>query len=280
MEKTITTWLSANTLPIIVIVIAAYLVDRFGLLTVRVIIRRTVGRLHNDSSPRDVRKRQDTLISMFSAVVRVLVWLVAIFSILRRFGIDLTPLLAGASVLGVALGFGAQSIIKDFLSGLFIILENQYRVGDTVEINSANGLVEQITIRSTTIRDADGNVHYIPNGGITDVTNKTMGFSKVNLSLGVAPDTNIDAIANLINEVGSRMSQDEKWKSKILEPLRFKSVGTFSNTSIEIKITGKTQPSEQWNVTDELRRRLLSAFKKHGITLAQPPTVSAGGPKK
>lgn len=275
MINMFTTWIDANGVPILLILLISYGAIRFGTISISVIIRRAVGKLHNDISDKDVQKRQATLISIFNTFLRVLVWMVAAFSILRRFGIDLTPVLAGASVLGVAIGFGAQSVIKDFLAGLFIILENQYRVGDVVDLDGSAGTVEHISIRSTIVRDQDGNVHYIPNGGIGRTINKTMGFSKINLTIGVATDTNVDTLAAVINEVGEKLARDEKWRAKIIEPPHFISIGSFTDTSLEIKIIGKTQPSEQWSVLGEFRKRLLVAFKKQEIISTTPPASSA-----
>lgn len=281
MWNTFIDWIQVNGLPVIIIIIVAYLVARFGELFIELLIRKFVGRLHTDISQEDVKKRQDTLISLSRTFFKVLVWLVAIFTVLRRFGIDLTPLLAGAGVLGVALGFGAQSLIRDFLSGLFIILENQYRVGDVVDLEGSAGTVEQITIRSTVIRDADGSVHYIPNGNIMRVINKTMGFSNINLAIAVHPSTNVDHLAELINEVGGKLAKEEKWKDKVIEAPHFLNISNFSDVALEVKIVGKTQPSKQWGIMGEMRKRLLVAFKKHHVELAQMPgTIVANGSKK
>jgi len=264
-------WFRHNTLPITLILVVTYLVVKFGEKLLQLIIHRTVGRINTDLSEADVTKRQNTLISMFGTLWKVLVWLTAGFTILRNyFGIDLTPLIAGASVLGVALGFGAQSIIKDLLTGLFIIIENQYRVGDTVTIDSATGTVEQITIRSTIIRDNDGNVHYIPNGTIAHITNKTMGYSKVNFTVAVAAETSIETLSEVINQVGEELASEDKWNHKVLEAPHFKSISNFTDTTIEARIIGKTQPSEQWAITGELRKRLQLAFKKHNIKSVTP----------
>jgi len=266
-------WFQGNTIPIILILVASFVIERFGSQFLALFIHRTVGRIHTDVSEDDVKKRQDTLISMFSTMFRVLVWLTAGFSILQRMGINIAPLLAGASVLGVALGFGAQSIVKDLLTGLFIIIENQYRVGDVVDIDGAAGSVEQITIRSTIMRDADGNVHYLPNGTITHVINKTMGYSKVNFAIAVTADTNVDELAEVINEIGEKLAAEKVWKDKVLEAPRFLNIGNFTDTALEARIIGKTQPSQQWAVTGELRKRLLAALTKHDIKLAQMPGV-------
>jgi len=273
MWHMIVSWFQNNTIPILLILIASFLIERFGSQLLRVVIHRAVGRIKTDISEDDVKKRQDTLISMFGTLLKVLVWLTAGFTILQRMGINLTPLLAGASVLGVALGFGAQSIVKDLLTGLFIIIENQYRVGDVVDIDGAAGSVEQITIRSTIIRDGDGNVHYLPNGTIAHVINKTMGYSKVNFAIAVTADTNIDDLAEIINQVGEKLAVEKAWKDKVLEPPHFLNIGNFTDTALEARIIGKTQPSQQWAVTGELRKRLLAAFTKHDIKLAQMPGV-------
>ncbi len=262
-------WMGINWAPIVVAIVIGYLALRFGSMAIDGLIRRTVRyRAHGDISEEDVKKRQDTLVSMANAVWRVLVWLTVAFTILGRFGIDLAPLLAGASVLGVAIGFGSQSLIKDFLSGLFIILENQYRVGDVVQLDGASGTVEQISIRTTIVRDNDGSVHYIPNGMVTHSINKTMGFSKVNMSISVKPQTDVDKLADVINKVGTDMMKDAKWGKKIIDPPHFLSIGAFNDSTLEVKIIGKTQPTSQLSVTGELRKRLLLAFKTHKIDLA------------
>ena len=273
MWHALITWLQDNTFPILLILAITYIAEQFGTKFLALFIRRTIGRIRTDVSEDDVKKRQDTLISMFGTFLKVLVWLTAGFSILQRLGINLTPLLAGAGVLGVALGLGAQSIIKDLLSGLFIIIENQYRVGDIVDIEGAAGSVEQITVRSTVIRDGDGNVHYLPNGTVSHVINKTMGYSKVNFSIAVTTDTNVDSLSEIINEVGEKLASDKAWKDKVLEAPHFLHIGNFTDTALEARIIGKTQPSQQWAVTGELRRRLLAAFAKHDIKIAQMPGV-------
>lgn len=263
-------WLGANPWASVILIIAiAYVVRHFAGMMIEKIVRRTVRyRAHGDISEEDTKKRQDTLISMFTAVAQTLVWLIAIFTILERyFGINLAPLLAGASVLGVAIGFGAQSLIKDFLSGLFIILENQYRVGDIVNLDGSDGRVEQITIRSTVVRDNDGSVHYIPNGTITHTINRTMGFARINLAIQVAPDLDVDKLSDLVNEIGAKMGDEEKWRGKIIEAPHFQSISNFTPTTLEVKIVGKTQPSAQWNVTGELRRRILTALNRKGDDL-------------
>lgn len=274
-------WISDRWLPVAVLVAVGWLARHFGGVVISRVIKRLVRSTpFNQLTADDVKKRQDTLISLFTAVWKVLIVIVIGATLFRVLfpAIDLTPFFASAGILGVALGFGAQSIIKDFLTGVFIILENQYRVGDVVDLEGAAGTVERISIRSTVIRDADGNVHYLPNGTVAHVINKTMGFSKVNFTVVVTPDTNIDELTDVINRVGDKLAADETWKDKIISAPQFMSIGTFTDTALEVTIVGKTQPSAQWGVTGEMRRRLLRAFKRHNIELAQ--MTPQGWPQK
>ena len=190
----------------------------------------------------------------------------------RIFGIDLSPLFASAGIIGVALGFGSQSLVKDFLSGVFIIAENQYRVGDVVDIMGSSGTVERVGTRSTVLRDTDGNVHYIPNGTIQRVINKTMGYSVSRFTVSVDPESDIPEVTQIINSVGAKLAKEAAWKKKIIEPPKFVAVGDISGRSVEITISGKTMPSDQWAVTSEMRSRLLRAFEENSIMLATLPT--------
>lgn len=263
-------WFVDHGVPILLILGIAWLLLYFGNKLIKLAIRQVIRNSHfYVISAEDARKRQDTLISLFRTLWKVIVIITTFFLLFTEIfpGVNLIPIIASAGIIGVAVGFGAQSIIKDFITGAFIIMENQYRVGDIVEIDDATGTVERISVRSTVVRDTDGNVHFLPNGSVVHVINKTMGYSRVNLTLGVVPDTNIDQLSQIIDEVGQTMSKDEKWKGKILEPPHFLSIGAFSDVSLEVKVTAKTQPSAQWEVTGELRRRLLKSFTKHKIEL-------------
>ena len=277
-SSTVSDWLIDPGLSIIAIILFAWAGRHFGGLVITQIVRRLVRSTHfNPLSPEDVTKRRDTLSSLFTVIWKVILVVVASCLIFQQLfpKVDLGPLFASAGLIGVAIGFGAQSLIKDFLSGVFIIVENQYRVGDIVDIQGAAGTVERVTIRSTVIRDASGNVHFLPNGEVLHVINKTMGFSKVNFTLTVDPDTDIDKLSHIIDEVGLKLSEDEKWKEKVLEAPHFLNIGTFNDLALEVTITGKTNPSQQWSVTGEMRRRLLKAFAKHKIELAHIPGLPA-----
>lgn len=276
-------WLQEPGVTIVAILVFSWLGRHFGGAVISQLMKRLVRSTQfNALSEDDVKKRQDTLIGLFVTIWKVILIFAASCLIFQQLfpKVDLTPFFASAGIIGIALGFGAQSLIKDFISGLFIITENQYRVGDIVDLEGAAGTVERITVRSTILRDVDGNVHFMPNGNIMHVINKTMGYSRVNFAISVNPETNIDKLSEIINQVGEKMATDEKWKAKIIEAPHFLSIGTFSDVALEVKITGKTQPSAQFGVTGELRRRLLKAFTKHDIELAHQPAGLIDASKK
>ncbi|MFZ1258606.1 MAG: mechanosensitive ion channel family protein [Candidatus Saccharimonas sp.] len=231
---------------------------------------------------KDLEKRQRTLGGLFSNIFRILTVVTACYLLLRVFisTIDLAPLFASAGVIGVAIGFGAQSLIKDFLSGVFIISENQYRVGDVIEIDGFSGTVESIGFRSTVLRDVDGAVHYFPNGLVQHVMNKTMGYSMARFTVAVAPDTDIEKVTALINQLGKDIATDPSWEDKIIEAPQFVMMGEFTATSVALIVSGKTQPSDQWSVVAEMRQRILEAFEKAGIVIGTVPMVHASTASK
>ena len=276
-------WLIDPGVAIIAIVGFAWLGRHFGGLVITQLVRRLIRSTRYNPLPADdVTKRRDTLSSLFTVIWKIVLIVVASCLVFQQLfpKVDLTPFFASAGLLGVAVGFGAQSLIKDFLSGIFIIVENQYRVGDVVDIEGAAGTVERVTIRSTVIRDNSGNVHFLPNGSVIHVINKTLGYSRVNFTLAVDPDTDIDRLAKIIDEVGVQLAEDEKWSTKVLEAPHFINIGTFSDVAMEVTVGGKTHPSQQWSVTGEMRQRLIKTFAKHKIELAHIPGIPTNIPKK
>lgn len=218
---------------------------------------------------KDLEKRRATVNALSANVWRILVITCVIYAVFTQF-FDrhlLDPLFASAGIIGVALGFGAQSLVKDFLSGVFIVSENQYRVGDVIEVDGFGGTVERIGVRSTVLRDVDGNVHYFPNGLIQHVINKTMDYSMARFVLLVAPETDIDHAAKLINDIGVKLAKEEEWKKKIIEAPQYVMMSDFTATSISLIVSGKTQPSDQWSVVAEMRRRILATFEHEGIEI-------------
>lgn len=272
MDQHIIVWLAEHSAQIAIVffgIIIFYYLGSMGLARlVRKLVKENAKR--HAWHRKDMEKRQTTLVGLFRNIWRVLVITIGaliLFSTLFP-TVSLAPLFASAGIVGVALGFGAQSLVKDFLSGIFIISENQYRVGDIVEIEGAGGVVERIGTRSTVLRDADGNVHYFPNGMVQHVINKTMGYSMARFSIGIHPSSDLDKVIDLINTTGKKLAEEEKWQPKILEAPSFVSIGEFTSTSVDLLVSAKTQPSDQWSVTAEMRRRLLFAFEKNKIQLS------------
>jgi len=262
-----------HALNVSIILVIAYTFRTFSNVVIRRVIRRTL-RPESFKTERDEKQREDTLISTVGAGVRVAIWIFTGLLLLAEIGVDIAPLLAGAGIAGVALGFGAQSMVKDFLAGLFILVENQYRVGDIIQINrDVAGTVERVTLRTTILRDLDGMVHVIPNGVIEIATNMTMDFANVNLDIGVGYESDIDKVEKVVNEVGSELAKDEVWGPKIKQPPTFNRVNEFADSSIVVKITGRTEPMQQWAVTGELRRRIKKAFDKAKIEIPFPQRV-------
>jgi moderate conductance mechanosensitive channel len=207
-------------------------------------------------------------------VTAVEVFLIFMFVMmaLSEIGINITAVLAGASVVGVAVGFGAQSLVKDMISGLFIIMENQYRKGDVVNIAGESGVVEEINLRRTILRDVDGTYHVVPNGEIRVSSNLTKLLSRVNLTVSVSYDTDLDKAIQVINRVGKEMAEDPLWMKFINTPPKALRVNNLGDSGIDILIMGETKPSRQWEVAGELRLRLKKAFDKEGIDIPYPHT--------
>jgi len=219
------------------------------------------------------KKRENTLIRIFTATLQVLITLIALLMILSELGFAIGPLLATAGVAGLALGFGGQYLIRDLISGFFIIIENQYTIGDIICVGDTCGAVEDITLRLTTLRDLDGTVHHIPHGEVKVVSNLSKVFARVNMNIGVAYESNIEHVITVINRVGNELADDEYWKEFIIKAPQFLRVHDFADSAIMIKIVGDTMPLKQWDVAGELRKRLKVAFDNERIVIPFPQRV-------
>jgi small-conductance mechanosensitive channel len=272
-------WLIEHGIPILIIlVVGAVLWFALNKL-LPPIVRRAVARTKYKESKEGIEKRANTLVSIFKGIVRVFIVIVVIMIVLSEVGVDIVPLLAGFGIAGVALGFGAQYLIRDLIAGIFIILENQYRVGDVVRVADIGGLVEDVTLRKTVLRDLDGIVHHVPNGEIKAASNFTRHFSRVNLNVSVAYGTDLDYAISVINRVGQELAKDEKWRKVIKTPPQVLRVDNLGDSGIDIKILGDVKPIEQWAVMGELRLRLKKAFDAEGIEIPWPHTkVYFGSP--
>ena len=239
--QNLTPWLLDHGVKIVAIIIAAYLIRRFAVIFIEKIVRKTIVSNHFLTKEAE-KKRKDTLIRIFTSSLVILVLLLAILMVLQEAGIAVGPLLAAAGIAGLAFGFGGQYIIRDFISGLFIIMENQYRVNDVVCFDGTCGLVEDISLRMTTLRDLDGVVHHVPHGEIKKVSNLTKHFSRVNLNIGIAYNSNLEQVISVINKVGRELADDPAWKEFILKPPQFLRIDDFGDSAIVIKVLGETKP--------------------------------------
>lgn len=252
--------------------VLAYLLNRIlGRIIVRT-VRIAVVR-DEDTSIEAEKKREDTLIHIFRGALRVVLIVLAILMILQEFGMKIGPILAGAGIVGVAVGFGGQYLIKDVITGLFMILENQYRIGDVVKIDGTEGTVQDITLRKTTLRDLDGTVHHINHGSIVLVSNLSKDFARVNLEVCVDYSTNLEHLIDVVDRTGRELAEDPNFKDSIITPPTFLRVQNFADHGIVIKILGDTKPLKQWEITGELRKRLKIAFDREGIEIPLPQTV-------
>ena len=264
---------SIHVVQLITIIIAAALLQQFGKQVITQIIRHTIRSSKYETKDEEI-KREDTLISITYTALKAIIWISVGLTFLSIFGINVGPLLAGAGIAGVALGFGAQSIVKDFLAGIFILAENQYRVGDVIEVNQdVSGTVEKVSLRMTVLRDLEGRVHYVPNGTIQIATNLTMEYANVELDVSVSYDSDIDLVEKTINKVGQHLYADPEWKGIALEAPYMLRVDRFETSAIVVKIVCKTAPIKQWTVKSEILRQLKKAFDKEGIEIPHPQMV-------
>jgi small conductance mechanosensitive channel len=272
IKKILFDWILANGIKIVVIIIVAAIFQKIFNLFLKKIIHRAVVRQKGMITQAE-EKRENTLIRVFGGALGIGIWITAITIILSEIGINIGPLIAAAGIAGIALGFGGQYLIRDIISGLFIILENQYRVGDVVKLGDVSGMVEDITLRMTLLRDLDGNAHHIPNGEIKVASNLSKEFSKINLDIGISYSSDIEKVIAVINEVGQKLALDPAWQEKIIEPPTFLRVDDFADSAIVIKITGKTTPLDKWAVAGEFRKRLKIAFDESNIEIPFPQRV-------
>jgi small conductance mechanosensitive channel len=222
-------------------------------------------------------KRARTLGSVLTNVTTVTVLAVGSLMILRELGVDTSPALTGAGIIGVALGFGAQGLVKDLIAGFFLILENQVRVGDVVAINGTGGVVESINLRTTVLRDEEGTVFVFPNGSVTTLANRSIQFSYYVINLPLAYGVDTDKATAIVTELAAALQKEDQYAPFILAPLDVIGVDAFEETAVRLKVRIKTAPLKQWFVGRELRRRIYQTFGERGIELWSPQkTVTVG----
>lgn len=242
---------------------------------------RLIAALTRQKDDMEFQKRTQTLGSIVRYVLDITILIVTAMIVLGELGIQIGPVLAAAGIVGLAVGFGAQSLVKDVITGFFILLEDQIRVGDVVEIGQKGGLVEKISLRTTVLRDLAGNVHYVPNGKIDIVTNMTKDYSRYVFEIGVAYREDVDQVIELIKEVDADLRDDPAFRDDILEPIEILGLDQFGNSALVIKARTKTVPIKQWGVAREFNRRLKKKFDENDIEIPFPHmTLYMGQDKK
>lgn len=268
---------AASLTRITFIILGAWLLVTVLQRTVRTLRDRIAARMDDAESA----KRAETLSRVFRYLVAVVVSLIAGMLVLAELGVSVAPILGAAGVVGLAVGFGAQSLVKDFFTGFFILLENQIRQGDVVQLGDHSGVVEGINLRFVQLRDYDGNVHYVPNGHITTVINMTRGFSHAVMDIGVAYRENVDDVMAVMREVASQMRDHPEFQPRITDDLEIAGVNSWGDSAVVIRCRFRTLPMEQWGVRREYLRRLKAAFDAKGIEIPYPHlTVYAGQDKE
>ncbi len=242
-----------------------------GLILVRFLARRVLRMVDSTKHLREARRQQlFTLVQILRWGVNLLIVGSALLMLLGTFGIDVTPLLASVGVAGLAVSLGAQTLIKDLIGGFLILVENQYAVGDCIEVGSVSGQVERLTLRATHLRDWHGRLHIVPNGEVRLVSNLTKEWSRALVDVGVAYEEDIDRVLGILSETAEALCQERAFAPLILESPVVQGPLTLGDWAVTMRVMVKTQPGKQWNISRELRKRILVACEREGITLPYP----------
>jgi small conductance mechanosensitive channel len=264
--STIGSWVVNTGLKIFLILIVTLIVIK----GVGIFSERLTALLMKRQTDEEYKKRADTLASVIRHLLNVVILIVAVMTILAQLGVEIGPILAAAGIVGLAIGFGAQSLVKDVINGFFILLEDQIRVGDVVDVNGKGGLVEKVNLKMTILRDLAGNVHFIPNGTIDIVTNMTKGYSRYVFDIGVAYREDVDEVIQVIKEVDEDMRKDPEFAEDILQPIEILGLDRFADSAIIVRARTTTKPIKQWRVGREFNRRLKKLFDQRGIEIPFP----------
>jgi small conductance mechanosensitive channel len=259
-------WLLTKGVKIVIILVLTFT----ALKIANIISEKLISLLAKRRKDSESKKRSDTMISVVQNALKVVILVVTTMMILKEIGIAIAPILAAAGIVGLAVGFGAQNLVQDVISGFFILLEDQIRVGDVVQTAGKGGLVEKVNLRITILRDLAGNVHFIRNGTIDIVTNMTKEYSRYVFDIGVAYREDVDEVIEVIKAVDKELRNDREYRQDILEPIEILGLDEFADSAIIIKARTKTAPIQQWRVGREFNRRLKKKFDELGIEIPFP----------
>jgi moderate conductance mechanosensitive channel len=267
-----------DVLPLVLIGVVALIALRLARLFVHGVVKALLDRealegTAQELSVIELKKRMDTLDALVGNAIQFFIVVIAGLMILGQLGLDIAPAVAGLGVLGIAVGFGAQTLVLDYLTGALILVENQYAKGDVVRIGGVSGTVEDFTLRRTTLRDLDGVVHTVPNGEVKVASNLTRVWSRINQDITVAYGTDVDKAIAVVDEVGRQIASEPLWKRRILEAPRVDRVEALGEFGITLKILGTVRAPDQWAAAGEFRKRLLDALIANGIEIPRPQRV-------
>jgi small conductance mechanosensitive channel len=284
IEERLLALLEDPILPIVTILVVALILIRLSNFAVRGIVKSLLDRESTEGTAQElsaveIKKRMDTIDAMAAKVIRAFILVIALVMILGQLNLDIGPAIAGLGVVGIAVGFGAQSLVRDYFNGALILLENQFSVGDVVSLAGVSGEVEDFSLRRTTLRDLSGTVHTVPNGEIRVSSNRTRVWARINEEIQVAYSSDIDHVVKTMNAVGQAMYEDSEWRRRLLEPPAVLRVQTLGESGVTIKVLGTVRAADQWAAAGEYRRRVLDAFAVEGIEIPFPHRVMITRPE-
>src|SRR3954452_6568516 len=271
--------LREDVLPILVIVIAAYIALRLARGFVHGVVKALLDREATEGTAQELsavelKKRMDTIDTLGSNSVEFLIVVIAGLMVLGQLGLNIGPAIAGLGIVGIAIGFGAQSLVRDYLNGVLILIENQFGKGDVIQVAGVAGTVEDFTLRRTTLRDADGVVHTVPNGEIKVASNQTRTWARINQDVTVVYGTDLDRATAVVDSVGREMAADPVWRRRVLEAPKVLRVSALAETGITLTVQGTVRAADQWDAAGDFRKRLLIALEANGIDIPGRPHPS------
>ena len=268
-------FVTREVVPVLVIVVVAYIALRLARIFVHGVVKTLLDREATEGTAQELsavelKKRMDTLDTLGSNALEFFIVVIAGLMVLGSLGLDIGPAVAGLGIVGIAVGFGAQFLVRDYLNGSLILIENQFSRGDVVRIAGVEGTVEDFTLRRTTLRDLDGIVHTVPNGEIHVASNLTRVWSRINQDVTVAHGTDIERAIAVVDEVGRTMAADPVWKRRVLDAPKVDRIADLAEDGVTMKVLGTVRAADQWVAASDFRRRLLEAFRTNGIDIARP----------
>jgi len=271
-KEVIMDWFMETGIRIVVIIAVAVILYIIARFSVPLLVKRYVSRRMKGEIEAEINKRTNTLSSILITITGIIIAIIAILTILPELGVNIATLIAGLGVGGLAIAFAAQNLVRDFITGFFILLEDQYRVGDVVTIAGISASVEEIGLRRTILRDVNGTVHSVPNGRVDISSNMTKKFSRVNLDISVGYGEDLDRVIGVINAVCQGIAEDPKWKPDLITTPAVVRVSNLGDSGIDITVRGDTKPACQWGIAGELRLRIKRTFDIERIEIPWPHT--------